>query len=384
MVDSRRFRPIRVLPIAMLAWGAIACQPQPPRSVPREEITRGEEISRARPQDIEIREVSRGGSETAIAAPPVLLRGTGASFPTLLYQRWFQEFNRAHPHIQIEFDPQGNSAGIEQVMAETVDFGASNVAMTEAEIEQVERGVFLLPLTAGSVALVYNLPGLESGLKLSREVYPKLFLGEMTRWNDPALVALNPDLTLPDLPISLLHHARGSGTSAAFAAHLSVIHAEWRGRVGDGLDVRWPAGAEVASNAELSAQLQEVDGALSYVEYSYAQQLGLTVAALENQAGEYVLPDIDAAAQGLHETGLTEDLRAFIPDPEGVEAYPVVTYSWLLTYKTYDDPAKAEALRLMLQWALSEGQALSPELGYVPLPPDAIEAVTSAIAQIEP
>ncbi|MEO0853771.1 MAG: phosphate ABC transporter substrate-binding protein PstS, partial [Cyanobacteria bacterium J06648_11] len=312
----------------------------------------------------------------------VFLNGAGASFPALLYQRWFQEFNRQHPHIQIDFQPIGSGAGIQQVIAETVDFGASDIAMTDEDIAKVDRGVLVLPMTAGSVAIVFNLPGIESGLKLSREVYPKLFLGDITRWNDPAIASLNPDLDLPDLPIALVHRSDGSGTTAVFTSHLSAINPDWRDRVGSALNVQWPAGVGIKSNAGVSAQVQQAEGALGYVEYSYAQQLGLSVAALENQAGEYVLPDIDSAAQGLNAIALPDDLRAFIPDPEGEGAYPIVTYSWLLAYRTYDDPAEAEALRQVLQWALAEGQAISPELGYVPLAPDAIDAVTAAVAQI--
>lgn len=323
-------------------------------------------------------------SDTGIESTPVALNGAGATFPAILYQRWFQEYNRRHPEVQINFQPIGSGAGIQQLVAETVDFAASDVAMTDAEIARVDRGVRLVPLTGGSVAIAYNLPEIKSGLRLSREVLTEIFLGKITRWQDPKLVALNPDLELPDLPLFLARRSDSSGTTAALTAHLSAISPEWAETVGEGLSVAWPSGIGVKSNAGVSAQIQQAPGAIGYVESAYAEQLELSVAALENQAGAYVQPSVTSTAAALAEVEFPENLRAFVPDPSGPEAYPISTYTWLLVYNTYPEPAQAATLESILTWTLTEGQNFSPDLGYVPLPEETVERALAAIADLSP
>ena len=319
-----------------------------------------------------------------IESAPITLNGAGATFPAILYQRWFQEYTRQHPNVQINFQPIGSGAGIQQLVAETVDFAASDVAMTDAEIAQVDRGARLVPLTGGSVAIAYNLPGVEEGLRLSRAALIEIFQGQISRWRDPKLVALNPDLELPDLPLVLVRRSDSSGTTAVLTAHLSAISPTWAETVGDGLSVAWPTGIGVKSNAGVSAQIQQAPGAIGYVESAYAEQLGLTAAALENQAGAFVLPSVESTAAALAEVEFPESLRAFVRDPSGPEAYPIATYTWLLAYETYPDPAQAAALESVLTWSLTEGQSLAPELGYVPLPEATIEQALAAIADLSP
>lgn len=350
-------RSFLILFAAALAW-AVACQSQ----------TQPPDAASSTPQ------------ENAF----VFIKGAGATLPGPLYQRWFAQYNRQHPNIQVNYQPIGSGAGIQQVIAETVDFGASDVAMTDEEISQVGRGVVLLPMTAGSVAVVYNLPGIGSGLKLSRQVVSEIFLGKITRWRDPKIAALNPNLTLPDLPITVIHRSDGSGTTAVFTAHLSAISREWQESVGTSLSVDWPAGVGVKSNAGVSAQVQQEPGTIGYVEYSFAQQLGLSTAALENRSGEYVLPSIEAAAKALESVQLPDNLRGFVRDPQAVDAYPIVTYSWLLAYKRYEDPQKAKALKEVIRWGLTTGQGLAPELGYVPLATEVAQKVAAAAAEISP
>ncbi|MEB3360198.1 MAG: phosphate ABC transporter substrate-binding protein PstS [Synechococcales bacterium] len=345
--------------IAIIALWIVACQSSPPVATDSD---------------------SPGGSEpTAI----VRLNGTGASFPFFIYQRWFAEYNQLHPNVQINYQPTGSEVGVQQIISGTIDFGASDVAMSEADQALVEPGVVLLPMTAGSVAIAYNLPGIESGLKLPRSVYPAIFTGEITSWSDPQIAAANPDLALPDLPIILVHRSDGSGTTAALTNHLSAISPTWKDTIGAGVSVSWPAGVAIKSNAGVSAQIQQAAGAIGYVEYSYTQQLGMAVAALENRAGEFVLPSVAATASALGTVELPESLVAFVPDPEGAESYPISTYTWILAYQRYDDPAKAETLRQVLQWCATEGQQFSEELGYVPLPEDVTSRVVEAIAQIQ-
>jgi len=316
------------------------------------------------------------------AAAPIALNGSGASFPFFFYQKLFAEYRAIAPNVQINYQPTGSAAGIQQMIAETVDFGASDIAMTDEEIAQVERGVVLVPLTAGLVAVAYNLPSLEQPLQLSRQVLSDIFLGKIVRWNDPAIAAINPEAALPDLPIVLVHRSDGSGTTAVFTAHLTAVNSEWADRVGTGLNVQWPSGVGIKDNAGVSAQIQQAEGAIGYVEYSYAEKLGLSMASLENQAGKFVAPTLEAGAAGLSEAEFGDRLRAFIPDPAGAEAYPIVTYSWLLVYQNYADAAKAEAMRAMLNWALTDGQQFSSDLGYIPLPAPAVEAANAAVETI--
>ncbi len=331
-------------------------------------------------------ETEAPATPTAAEAPLVAsLNGAGATFPAILYQRWFQEFNRRHPGVEVNFQPIGSGAGIQQLLAGTVDFAASDVAMTDAEIARVEGGVRLVPMTGGSVAIAYNLPEVGGdGLRLSREVLAEIFQGKIERWRDPKLVALNPDANLPDLPLILVRRSDGSGTTAVLTAHLSAIAPDWQAAVGAGLSVEWPAGIGVKSNAGVSAQIQQAVGAIGYVESAYAQQLGLSVAALENKAGAFVLPSVESTTAALAEVKFPENLRAFTADPTGAEAYPIATYTWLLVYQDYDDPAMAEALEAVLIWSLTEGQALAPELGYVPLPAETAEKALAAIADLSP
>ena len=313
------------------------------------------------------------------AQSPVFLNGAGATFPLFLYQRWFQEYSQTHKDVQINYQPIGSAAGIQQMISETVDFGGSDIAMTDEQMRKVDRGVVLVPMTSGSVAIAYNLPGIEN-LKLSREVYTDIFLGKIQRWNDPKITGLNPNLNLPNLPITVVHRSDGSGTTAVFTKHLSAISSEWETKVGSGLSVSWVAGIGIKSNAGVSAQIKQARGTIGYVEYSFAQQLGLSTAALENRAGNYIPPSLDATAKALDNLSLPDNLRAFVSDPQGEEAYPIVTYSWLLAYKNYDDPRKAKALREVMLWALTDGQNDSESLGYVPLS-DAV--VTKAKAAVE-
>lgn len=315
---------------------------------------------------------------------PVTLNGTGASFPLFIYERIFGEYRQTvDPNLQINYQPTGSAAGIQQLINNTVDFAASDIAMTEAEMAEVNAGVVLIPMTAGTVAIAYNLPEIESGLKLSRTTLVDIFLGRLTQWNDPAIAATNPDVVLPDLPITLVHRSDGSGTTATLTAHLSAISPDWDTQVGTGLNVDWPAGVGIKSNAGVSAQIQQAEGAIGYVEYSYAKKLGFPTVALENQAGQFVEPSPVTGGNGLKEVEMPANLKAFVTDPTGADAYPIVTYSWILAYENYQDTTKGEAVKAVLQWGLSEGQSFSEELGYIPLPADVVEQAIAAVERIQ-
>jgi len=327
------------------------------------------------------------GSDKLALKQDVQLVGTGATFPAPLYQRWFQDLNGKYPKVQINYQPQGSGAGVEQFTKGTVDFGASDVAMKDDEIQKVpddKGGVLLLPMTAGSIVLAYNLPAVQGELKLPRQVYTDIFLGKIKKWNDPAIAKANPGVKLPDQNITIVHRSDGSGTTAVFTKHLSAISPEWKSKVGDGKTVQWPTGVGAKGNEGLTAQVQQTQGAITYVEYGYANNNKLKMASLENKKGKFVAPTDQAAAKTLETVQLPENLRAFITDPEGDEAYPIVTYTWMLVHKKYPDADKAKAVEAMVEYGLTEGQKASAELGYVPLPKSVVEKVASAADQISP
>ncbi|MFS8909508.1 phosphate ABC transporter substrate-binding protein PstS [Synechococcus sp. OH2] len=313
----------------------------------------------------------------------VLINGAGATFPAPLYLRWFSDYRQVDPKVEINFQPVGSATGIRQFIDQTVDFAASDVAMTDAEIAEVKRGVVMIPMTAGSIAVGYNLPGIRSGLKLSRSVLVQIFRGQITQWRDPQILALNPDLELPDLPIAVCYRSDGSGTTDTFTRHLAAIDPAWAAEIGVGMSLEWPVGIGVKGNEGMSAQMLYSEGVIGYVESVYARDLDLSVAALENRRGEFVLPTSAASALALSEIELPENLRAFEPDPSGAGAYPIVTYTWILAYRQYRDPAIATALRAVLRWALSEGQALAEAMGYLPLAETVVARSLEALQLIQ-
>jgi phosphate transport system substrate-binding protein len=328
---------------------------------------------------------NNAGADKLALKQDVQLVGAGASFPAPLYQRWFQDFNQKHPKVQINYQSVGSGAGVEQFTKGTVDFGASDTAMKDDEITKVgDKGVTLLPMTAGSIVLAYNLPEVTGEVKLPRQVYTDILLGKIKKWNDPAIAKANAGVTLPDQAITVVHRSDGSGTTGVFTKHLSAISPEWKTKVGDGKTVQWPTGLGAKGNEGVTAQIQQTKGAVGYVEYGYAKNNNLKFASLENKDGKFVVPNDQSASKTLEAVKLPDNLRAFITDPEGAEAYPIVTYTWMLVPKKVSDPEKAKAIEAMVEYGLTDGQKITGELGYVPLPKTVVEQVAAAADQISP
>jgi len=309
------------------------------------------------------------------------LQGTGATFPAPLYQRWFNEYNKMHPDVEINYQALGSGAGVKQFQQGLVDFGASDAAMTDAEMAAVKNGVVLLPMTAGSIVLTYNIPGVTE-LKLSRAAYAGIFLGKITQWNDPAIAKSNPGVTLPDTKITVVSRSDGSGTTFVFTSHLSAISPDWQKGPGAGKAISFPVGVAGKGNPGVTALIKQTPGAVGYVEYGYAKQTGMPMATLENKSGAFIKPDLSSGQKALAGVQLPANLRAWITDPAQADAYPIVTYTWLLCYKKYPDPKTAETLKSVILYGLSQGQTFSAELGYIPLPADTVNQVTKALAQI--
>ena len=366
-------RILKTLSVLALTVSLAACGGQQPEGGENAEGTNGDATN-----------TTASGSKLDLGGK-VNLNGAGASFPAPLYQTWFKGLNQKNPDLQVTYQSVGSGAGVRQFTAETVDFGASDVAMKDEEIAKVSqgRGVLLLPMTAGSVVLAYNLPGVE-GLKLSREAYTEILLGKINKWNDPKIAKDNAGLNLPDKNITIIHRADGSGTTGVFTKHLSAISPEWKEKVGAGKTVEWPVGVGGKGNEGVTAQIKQTEGSIGYIEYGYAKNNDVTFAALQNKDGEFVTPTDESASKTLSAVTLPENLRAFIEDPEGAESYPIVTYSWILAYKKYDNPAKAKAMEAMIEYGLTEGQKVSKELGYVPLPENVVQKVAAAADAISP
>ncbi|WP_027254801.1 phosphate ABC transporter substrate-binding protein PstS [Planktothrix agardhii] len=314
---------------------------------------------------------------------PVALIGAGASFPAPLYQRWASDISSGTKNLQIDYQSVGSGAGVERFVQGLVQFGASDVAMTDEEIAKVPNGVLLLPMTAGSIVLAYNVPDVAE-VKLSQQNLIDIFLGKITNWNDPALATDNPGVTFPDLPIQVIYRSDGSGTTGVFTKNLSAMSEDWKNSVGEGKTVQWPVGIGGKGNEGVTAQITQTPGAIGYVEYGFAKSANLKTASLQNKAGSFVKATDESAAKTLESVELPENLRAFITNPEGAESYPIVTYSWIMAYQKYDKPEIAKSVEAMIQYGLTEGQKTSAQLGYIPLPAAVVKKVAAKADQITP
>lgn len=318
----------------------------------------------------------------AFSAESITLQGTGATFPAPLYLKWFKKYNKLHPEVQINYQALGSGAGIKQFQQGLVDFGASDAAMTDEEMAAVKTGVVLLPMTAGSIVLAYNLPGGPSVLRLSRDGYVGIFLGKITQWNDPIIAKSNPGAHLPNTKITVVSRSDGSGTTFVFTNHLSAISEAWRKGPGAGTTVNFPVGVAGKGNPGVTALISQTPGAVGYVEYGYAIGTGLPMAELENSRGNYVKPTLKTGQWALESVKLPANLRGWVPDPPGRDSYPIVTYTWLLCYRKYRDRRIAKTLKSVILFGLSEGQNYSAALGYIPLPPSVILADRKALDEI--
>jgi len=313
------------------------------------------------------------------------LIGSGASFPFPIYATWFKQYSGSREGVIVDYQAKGSGAGIQDFINGTVDFAASDAAMSDEEIAKVEKGVVLLPMTAGEIVLAYNLPGDPQGLKLPRDVYPDILLGKITKWNDPRIAQANPDLSLPDMPITVVSRADSSGTTYVFSRHLSAVSEEWKNGPGTGKTVQWPRSDKFVAapkNDGVTATIKQTPGAIGYIEYSYAKLTKMNTALRQNKAGNFVAVGGETGKAALANAQLSEDLRMWVDDPDGENSYPIASFTWMLFYKK-QDPKKAEALRDVVQYCLTEGQKIADQMGYIPLPENVVEKVQVAAQQIQ-
>jgi len=320
------------------------------------------------------------------ASNALVLHGAGATFPAPLYKKWIGVFTAQNPDISIEYQEVGSGEGVRRFLAQSVDFGASDGALTDEQMAKVAAGARLVPATAGLVVLAYNLPGLGGDLKLSREAYADIFLRRIQKWNDSRIQALNPGLKLPNLSIVIAARKDSSGTTFAVSNHLSAISSAWRDGPGVGFVIDWSNRAMLArGNEGVAALVKNGVGALGYVEYGFAERLRLPMAQLQNRAGEYVAPNVHngQATLARNARSMPENLRLYLPDPEGAESYPILSLSWLLLYERYPDQRKGAAIKRFVSWGLTGGQSYSADLGYITLPPEVAALSRAALERVQ-
>jgi phosphate transport system substrate-binding protein len=337
---------------------------------------------------------SLGLSSCSLPEGSVTIQGAGATFPAPLYKRWFLEYYKLHPEVRVNYQAIGSGAGIRQFTEGLTVFGASDAAMSKTEVEafQKQRGsdVLLVPMTAGSVVLSYNVPGVKD-LKLTRRAYLRIFLGEITNWNDKAIAETNPGLNLPNLDITVVRRADSSGTTYAFTNHLKAagdnVGIKWTPGVGK--SVVWPKKEMIGGrgNPGVAALIQQTPGAIGYLESGFAKLAELPTAILENKSGRFVKATKESSQASLAVKTVPDDFRIWAPDSEVPDGYPIVTYTWLLCYKDYStfygDPMAGETLKKVIRFCLTDGQRYSDDLGYTPLPDNVVQRALKAVEAIK-
>lgn len=298
----------------------------------------------------------------------VSLNGAGATFPYPLYSKWMSEYNRINPRVRINYQSIGSGGGIRQAVAGTVDFGATDVPMKDEEQAHASERLLHIPTTLGSVALAYNLAGLGKPLRLDAAVLAAIFLGDIAKWNDARLVALNPDVTLPDLDIAVIVRTDGSGTTSIFTEYLAARAPEFERRVGTGKSVRWPAGFGAKGNEGVTGQVKSTPASIGYLELAYAVQNQLPTAAILNRAGKFVAPSALAATAAADSVEMPDSLHVSLADASSEAAYPISSYTYLLVPEDAKDAQKGELLARFLWWAVHDGQRFSKDLDYAALP----------------
>jgi len=314
----------------------------------------------------------------------IKLNGAGATFPYPLYSKWFSEYHKLRPNVQINYQSIGSGGGIQQIKAKTVDFGASDAPLTTEEEKSMPGEVLQIPTTAGSVAVVYNLSGVPSGLKLTQNVLADLFLGKIKKWNDPRIAAVNPGVSLPDLPVAIVHRSDGSGTTYIFTDYLAKISEEFSKTVGRGKSVNWPMGIGGKGNEGVAGQVKQTPGALGYLEFAYAVQNKLPYVALQNKRGKFVdpSPETTTAALAALNKELQKDVRFSVTDAPGENSYPISGLTYLIVYKDQKDPKKGKILLEFLNWAMNDGQKLAPGLHYSPLSAELVQENAAKLGSI--
>ncbi|MBI3320062.1 MAG: phosphate ABC transporter substrate-binding protein PstS [Candidatus Omnitrophica bacterium] len=318
------------------------------------------------------------------AAKLLLVNGAGATFPYPIYSKWFAEYAKADPMVNFNYQSIGSGGGVRQIIAKTVDFGASDGPMTDEELKQSPAEILHLPTVLGGVVTIYNIPGVSAKLNFTQKTLADIFLGKIKRWNDEALTSTNPGVSLPAEPIIVVHRSDGSGTTYIWTDFLAKVSPAWSGRVGRGKSVNWPVGLGGKGNEGVAGLVKQTPYAIGYVELGYALQNHLAFGRVENAEQEFVECTIESVTQAASSAAATmpADFRVSITNAPGRGAYPIASFTWLLVYREQENPVKGKALVSFLKWMLREGQPYAGPLGYAPLPPEVITREEATIERI--
>jgi len=311
------------------------------------------------------------------------LNGAGATFPYPIYSKWFNEYHKAHPEVEINYQSIGSGGGIRQVTAGTVDFGATDGPMTDQQLADAKFKIFHIPTVLGAVVPAYNVPGVQAELRFSPSTIAGIFLGKINNWNDKAIAADNPGVKLPDRSIIVAHRSDGSGTTYIWTDYLSKVNSDWKDQVGKGTSVKWPVGLGGKGNEGVAGMVRQMEGAFGYVELIYAIQNKIPYGTVRNSAGAWVKASLEsttAAAASVKD--MPADFRVSITNPPGKDAYPIASFTWLLVPAQFKDATKGKVMVDFLNWALDQGESMASQLDYAPLPDGVKEKVRARIKEI--
>ena len=319
------------------------------------------------------------------AAQNLRINGAGATFPNPIYSKWFSEYNKQHPDVQINYQPIGSGGGVQQVSKQTVFFGASDMPMNAEQLQAAPGKILHLPTVLGAVVPVYNIPNVTTELKFSGPLLADIFLGKITKWNDAGVAKLNPGVTLPASDITVVHRADGSGTTYIWVDYLAKVSPEWKTKVGVNASVNWPTGVGGRGNEGVASTVKQTPGALGYVELIYALQTKQPYGSVQNMAGEFSKASVESvtAAAAAAAKQMPPDFRVSITNAPGNGVYPISSFTWILLYESAKDKAQARAMVDFMKWALTDGQKFAPDLGYAPLPADVIKLEMAALAKVK-
>ena len=312
------------------------------------------------------------------------LNGAGATFPNPMYSKWFSEYHKLHSEVQVNYQSIGSGGGIRQVIASTVDFGASDMPMTDKQLQEAKTKILNIPTVLGADVPAYNVPGISGDLKFTPEALAGIFLGKISKWNDKAIAAANPGVNLPDKDIIVVHRSDGSGTTFIWTDYLSKVSPEWKSQVGADTSVKWPIGLGQKGNEGVAGSIRQLSGAIGYVELIYAVQNKIAYGSVRNSGGAFVkasLEGVTAAAASAPK--MPDDFRVSITNAPGKDAYPISSFTWLLIPAQSKDPAKGKILADFLNWMVADGQKMTSELSYAPLPENVAAKVKEAIKQVK-
>jgi phosphate transport system substrate-binding protein len=311
------------------------------------------------------------------------LNGAGATFPYPMYSKWFNEYHKQHPEVQINYQSIGSGGGIRQVLAGTVDFGASDGPMTDEQLGQAKTKILHIPTVLGAVVPAYNIPGMKQEIKFTPDVLANIFLGKINNWNDPAIAKANPGVNLPSQSIIVVHRSDGSGTTYIFTDYLSKVSNDWKSSVGKGPSVKWPVGLGGKGNEGVAGMVRQMDGSIGYVELIYAMQNNISYGSVQNAAGDFVKASLDSTtAAAAAVKSMPADFRVSITNASGKGVYPIASFTWLLVPQQFKEGSKANIMKDFLTWMLDKGEPMTQPLSYAPLPKKVADKVRATITQI--